>query len=337
MSTVYGPVPSWRFGRSLGIDVIMAPKMCTFNCIYCQLGKTLVKISDPSEVEGYVSVEAVEKHLKRYVDEVDLSSIDVITFSGSGEPTLNPDLGKIVDQVRQLIGEEIPIVLLTNSSLFYKADVRENVAKFDVVVAKFDAGDEKAYRTINRPARGMPNLEKIKESIKKLKGEMSGKLMIQTMFLHTTFGFTNCEGDNLKNLMNTLIDVEPDVIQIDTPYRPGGEKLVKPASVDELKVIARKFEDYFAEEGRRGNLWVFGVHDMRGKKVSWRKHASIPDEIMESFKRRPYRAVDIADSLGISYKETMENLRELLRRGLIVEKTSNGEKYYRPSSQSQSG
>jgi len=337
LSTVYGPVPSWRFGRSLGIDVIMAPKMCTFNCIYCQLGKTLVKISDPGEVKSYVSVEAVEKHLKRYVDEVDLSSIDVITFSGSGEPTLNPDLGKIVDQVRQLIGEEIPIVLLTNSSLFYKANVRENVAKFDVVAAKLDAGDEKAYRTINRPARGMPNLKNIKESIKKLKGEMSGKLMTQTMFLHTTFGFTNCEGDNLKNLMNTLIDVEPDVIQIDTPYRPGGEKFVKPASIDELKVIARKFEDYFAEDGRRGNLWVFGVHDMRGKKVSWRKHASIPDEIMESFKRRPYRAVDIADSLGISYKETMENLRELLRRGLVVEKTSNGEKYYRPSSQSQSG
>ncbi len=331
MSTVYGPVPSWRFGRSLGIDVIMAPKMCTFNCIYCQLGKTLVKISDPSEVKSYVSVEPVEKHLKRYVNEVDLSSIDVITFSGSGEPTLNPDLGKTVDRVRRLIGEETPIVLLTNSSLFYKAKVRENVSKFDVVVAKLDAGDEKAYRTINRPIGEVPNLENIKESIKKLKREMSGKLMIQTMFLHTTFGFTNCEGDTLKNLINTLIDIEPDVIQIDTPYRPGGEKFVKPASVDELKTIARKFEDYFEKEGRRSDLWVFGVHDMRGRKVSWTKHASIPDEIMELLKRRPCRAVDMADSLGISYKETLENLRELLGRDLIVEKTSNGEKYYQPS------
>jgi wyosine [tRNA(Phe)-imidazoG37] synthetase (radical SAM superfamily) len=331
LSTVYGPVPSWRFGRSLGIDVIMGPKMCTFNCVYCQLGKTGVKISDPSDVEGYVSVEAVEKHLKRCVNEVDLSSIDVITFSGSGEPTLNPDLGKTVDRVRRLIGEETPIVLLTNSSLFYKDKVRENVSKFDVVVAKLDAGDEKAYRTISRPIGEMPNLEKIKESIKKLKGEMSGKLMIQTMFLHTTFGFTNCEGDTLKNLINTLIDIEPDVIQVDTPYRPGGEKFVKPASVDELKTIARKFEEYFEKEGRHNDLWVFGVHDMRGRKVSWTKHASIPDEIMGLLKRRPCRAVDMADSLGISYKETLENLRELLGRDLIVEKTSNGEKYYQPS------
>ena len=331
MSTVYGPVPSWRFGRSLGIDVIMEPKMCTFNCIYCQLGKTVVKISGPGEIKSYESVEAGEKHLKRFVNEVDLSSIDVITFSGSGEPTLNPDLGKTVDRVRRLIGEETPIVLLTNSSLFYKDKVRENVSKFDVVVAKFDAGDEKAYRTINRPIGEMPNLENIKESIKKLKMEMSGKLMIQTMFLHTTFGFTNCEGDTLKNLINTLIDIDPDVIQIDTPYRPGGEKFVKPASVDELKAIARKFEDYFGKRGRRSDLWVFGVHDMRGRKVSWTKHASISDEIVELLKRRPCRAVDMADSLGISYKETLENLRELLGGGLIVEKTSNGEKYYQSS------
>jgi len=331
LSTVYGPVPSWRFGRSLGIDVIMGPKMCTFNCIYCQLGKTVVKISEPGEVKSYVSVEAVEKHLKRYVNEVDLSSIDVITFSGSGEPTLNPDLGKTVDRVRRLIGEETPIVLLTNSSLFYKDKVRENVSKFDVVAAKFDAGDEKAYMTINRPIGEIPNLEKINESIKKLKREMSGKLMIQTMFLHTTFGFTNCEGDTLKNLINTLIDIEPDVIQIDTPYRPGGERFVKPASVDELKTIARKFEDYFGKRGRGSDLWVFGIHDMRGRKVSWTKHVSISDEIVELLKRRPCRAVDMADSLGISYKETLENLRELLGGGLIVEKTSNGEKYYQPS------
>ena len=331
MSTVYGPVPSWRFGRSLGIDVIMGPKMCTFNCIYCQLGKTVVKISDPGEVKSYVSVEAVEKHLKRHVNEVDLSSIDVITFSGSGEPTLNPDLGKTVDRVRRLIGEETSIVLLTNSSLFYKDKVRENVSKFDVVAAKFDAGDEKAHRTINRPIGEMPNLKDTKESIKKLKREMSGKLMIQTMFLHTTFGFTNCEGDTLKNLINTLIDIEPDVIQIDTPYRPGGERFVKPASVDELKTIARKFEDYFGKRGRRSDLWVFGIHDMRGRKVSWTKHASISDEIVELLKRRPCRAVDMADSLGISYKETLKNLRELLGGGLIVEKTSNGEKYYQPS------
>lgn len=328
MSTVYGPVPSWRFGRSLGIDAIVAPKTCTFNCVYCQLGRTLVKVPSPDEVESYVSVEDVGNDLKKYLTNVDMSTIDVVTFSGSGEPTLNPDLGKMVNRVRHLVGAKVPIVLLTNSSLLHRDDVRNNVAKFDIVVAKLDAEDEEAYRVINRPTKGSPDIETIKGSIKKLKGDMSGKLMTQTMFLHTTFGFTNFKGEPLINLVNTLKDIDPDVIQIDTPYRPGGENFVKPASVDELKVIAKHFEDYLGKKWARRRLWVFGIHDMRGMKVSWRKHRSVPDEIVELLKRRPCRVVDIADSLAISYKDALENVMKLLQRNLITERSFDEEKYY---------
>jgi wyosine [tRNA(Phe)-imidazoG37] synthetase (radical SAM superfamily) len=328
MSTVYGPVSSWRFGRSLGIDVIVTPKTCTFNCIYCQLGKTVVKVSGPQELENYVTTESVESDLEKYLEEVDVSSLDAVTFSGSGEPTLNPDLGNIVDRVRSLIGGGVPLIILTNASLLHRDDVRRNVVEFDIVAAKLDAGDEKAYRVINRPTMGMPRLETIKESIKKIRDEMSGKLMTQTMFLRTAYGFTNCKGDDFNNLMKVLIDVEPDVIQIDTPYRPSGERFVKPAPVEELKGIAERFRDYLGEKGARSRLWVFGIHDKRGKRASWRMHRSISVEILELLKRRPCRVFDIADSLAIPYGEAFGNVEELLHKDLIQERKSNGEKYF---------
>jgi len=331
LSTVYGPVPSWRFGRSLGIDVVVPPKTCSFNCIYCQLGRTQVKLSNPEEFKNYVTASDVERDLEKYLADIDINSIDVVTFSGSGEPTLNPDIGDIVDCVHRLTSGKIPIVLLTNSSLLYRDDIRRKVARFDVVVAKVDAGDEKAYRIINRPIKDVPNIEVIKESIEKLKKEMNGRLMTQTMFLHMNSGFTNCEGKSLTNLMNALLDIEPDVVQIDTPYRPGGEKFLKPASVGELRTNGKRFEDFMEKMHAHSELWVFGVHDKRGRKVTWKEHVSVSDEIMELLKRRPCRIVDIADSIGISYSETLKSVKNLLQKSLITERvSSNAEKYYYP-------
>jgi len=332
LSTVYGPVPSWRFGRSLGIDVVVPPKTCNFNCIYCQLGRTQVKLSTPDEMQKYVTASDVERDLEKYLTDININSIDVATFSGSGEPTLNPDIGDIVDCVRRLTSGKVPIVLLTNSSLLYRDDVRRKVAKFDIVVAKVDAGDEEAYRIINRPIKDAPNMETIKQSIEKLKKEMNGRLMTQTMFLHTNFGFTNCEGETLINLIDVFVDIEPDVIQIDTPYRPGGEKFLKPASVDELGTIAKRFEDFIERTNAHSELWVFGIHDKRGRKVAWKEHASVSNEIMELLKRRPCRIVDIADSIGISYSESLKNIKNFLQKNRIIEKiSSNGEKYYYPA------
>jgi len=331
LSTVYGPVPSWRFGRSLGIDVVVPPKTCNFNCIYCQLGRTQVKLSTPDEFKNRVTANDVERDLEKYLADIDINSIDVATFSGSGEPTLNPDIGDIIDCVRRVTSGKVPIVLLTNSSLLCRDDVRRKVAKFDVVVAKVDAGDEEAHRIINRPMRDAPDLETIKESIEKLKKDTNGRLMTQTMFLHTNVGFTNCEGAALADLINSLVDIQPDVIQIDTPYRPGGERFTRPASVDELGKIAKRFEDFMQEMNVHPEVWVFGIHDKRGRKVAWKEHVSVSNEIMELLKRRPCRIVDIADSIGISYRESLKNTKNLLKKSRIIEKaSSNGGKYYYP-------
>jgi wyosine [tRNA(Phe)-imidazoG37] synthetase (radical SAM superfamily) len=260
-----------------------------------------------------------------------MESIDVVTFSGGGEPTLNPDMGEILDRVRRLTSGKVPIVLLTNSSLLHRDDVRRTVAGFDTVVAKLDAGEESAYRTINRPIASAPSIETIIKSIKKLKKEIKGTLMTQTMFFYTDFDFTNCDGKALNSLLKAIVVIKPDVIQIDTPYRPGGERFVNPASVDKLKSIGKRFEEYIENVNAPSELWVFGAHDKRGRKAAWKEHSSIREAIVGLLKRRPCRVVDIADSLGISYKEALGNIYDLLEDCRIVKQiASNEEEYYRP-------
>ena len=166
MSTVYGPVPSWRFGRSLGVDVIGPPKKCTFNCIYCQLGKTKNHVSKPEMLkEPLVILHEILSDLDDVLKRIDLKTVDIVTFSGSGEPTLNLDLGKIAEGVKAKIGT-LPTAILTNSSLFYREDVRRNLSRFDLVVAKLDAGNDEAFRLINRPADRELCIEAVIDSIK---------------------------------------------------------------------------------------------------------------------------------------------------------------------------
>ncbi len=322
MSTVYGPVPSWRFGRSLGVDVLLPPKTCTFNCVYCQLGGTSKLLSAPSSSAG-VKVERVKTDLEQQIKRMDLNSIDVVTVSGSGEPTINLQLGEIVKCIKSFLPDK-PVVLLTNSSLLYSEKVRENISKFDVVSAKLDAGDNKTFNLINRPTKGIQGIMEIAKNIKKLKSEMEGKLMIQSMFLRTTFNLTNCEGEKLRELIDLTVNINPDVIQIDTPYRPGGEKFVLPVPIDELKSIAEEFKEFFPAD----KLWVLGLHDLRGRKVKWKRKGSVGSEIIELVKRRPCRIIDLADSLGISYIETEKIVKELLEKNQLKEKSKNHEKYY---------
>jgi len=322
MGVVYGPVLSWRFGSSLGIDLISGSKVCTFDCIYCQLGRTVLKVSKPGDFRNYVKAEKVVKELEDFINKIDFNSVDVVTFSGSGEPTLNPELGKIVEHVKDIVGEK-PLVILTNSSLFYLRKVREALSKIDIVSAKLDAGDEKAFEIINRSYLEKLSINKVIGYIKEFKSIYDGKLMIQTMFLNTTLGFTNSEGEHFEKLIDAYLKIEPDVIQVDTPYRPGGEKFVKPVSIEKLKNIGDVLANYFP----RDNIWVFGLHDKSRKKIVWKRkeHKSI---ILDTLKRRPLRLVDIANLLNVSSEEAYKIVEQLKKDELIKEKILQGEVYY---------
>lgn len=325
MSTVYGPVPSWRFGRSLGIDVVLPPKKCTFNCIYCQIGKTRVHVSAPEMLtETLVNADQVVNDLDDVLRRLDLSTIDIVTFSGTGEPTLNPMLGDITRKVKEKV-DDLPLAILTNSSLFYREDVRRNLVLFDVIAAKLDAGDNETFRAINRPADKRLNIETIMDSIRKLRKEAKGVVVLEVMLLHSkSRHISNIEGKPLQNLLDAIVEISPDQVQLEVPYRPPSECYVKPPPQRKIKLIANELSKALGED----KLRVYGLHDKRGRSITWLSHENLEKELAELLKRRPCRIHDISTSLGITPLIARKLLKKSREMRLVATETSEGEKYY---------
>ena len=202
-STVYGPVRSWRVGMSLGIDVLFESSVCSFRCLYCQLGQ----IETPTRQRAvWVSTERVLEDLARH----DWQSADIITFSGSGEPTLALNLGDIIRGVRVLTGK--PILVLTNATTLDDPTVRADLALADRVYAKLDAATEQAFQRIDRPVDGV-TLESVVAGLEAFRAEYRGMLGIQTMFMPANRG-------ELDALVHIYERVRPEEIQLNTPTRP---------------------------------------------------------------------------------------------------------------------
>ncbi len=325
MSAVYGPVPSWRFGRSLGIDVIAPPKKCTLNCIYCQLGETKIHVSDPEMLKGSLaSANKILSDLDDVLGRIDFETVDIVTFSGCGEPTLNLELGEIAKKAKAKIGAK-PMAILTNSSLFYRPDVRRNLTEFDLVVAKLDAGNDEAFRLINRPANKEPSVQMIIESIRELKRKISGRLALEVMLLEAEDGrITNVSGENLKDLIKAVAYIEPDIVQLEVPYRPPSKSWVKQPSQKRLRQISTEISEILGEE----KVWAYGIHDRRGRSVTWQEHDSVEREVLDLLRRRPCRAIDVAFSLGIDLLTAQEVLKKLRERDQIDMKLVDGTEFF---------
>ena len=295
MTYTYGPVASWRYGRSLGVDITTPPKKCTFNCIYCQLGPTKKHVTSPEDIQDDIPLSKdiimeVRTTLERLVQE----TVDVLTFSGTGEPTLNLNIGTIASSIREFIAD-LPIILLTNASLVSRADIRKRVSGFDIITAKLDAGDEETFRRINRPSMGSFSFEMIREGIKKLGKEMKGILALEVMLLNGPEGLTNVEGTPRRALIESILEIDPDLVQIYTPWRPSTLQSVTPLSENVLREFGSELEDHFDKE----RVWIYGVHDARDKEVKWKTHHILEQEMLDLLRRRPCRIPDISISLGI--------------------------------------
>ncbi len=203
ISSVYGPVDSWRVGKSLGVDLIMDTSTCSFNCTYCQLG-FIQKIT--KERKLFIPTKKVISDFKasKWKDS------DVITFSGSGEPTLALNIGEVISEIKKITDK--PIAILTNGTLLNEPDVIAGVLSADLVSVKLDAPDDKTLQAINRPAEGI-NINLILSGIKKLKKTFHGKLQIQTMFMPQN-------KNQISELAKLLNEIRPDEVALNTPTRP---------------------------------------------------------------------------------------------------------------------
>lgn len=245
MEVIYGPVPSWRLGRSLGIDpVCIRGKICSFDCLYCQLGRTIHKTY---ERKIFISEEELEESLSKIKD---WKEIDTVTFSGSSEPTLAKNLGNLI-KIAKTSGKLIAI--LTNSSTIFRGDVREDLKKIDIVCAKLDAPNQNLLEKINRPVKGV-TFENIFDGIKKFRKEFKGKLALQMMFIDKN-------KDYAEKMAELAREINPDEVQINTPLRPSP---VKPLTKEEILGIKSKFKGLNAitvYESKKPEVKVLDMHE----------------------------------------------------------------------------
>lgn len=244
LTSVYGPVTSWRYGQSLGIDPIGEISTCSFNCVYCQLGEIERQTRDRAI---YIPTATILTELATYTP----WEVDIITLSGSGEPTLALNLGEILQGVHQMTGK--PTLVLTNGTLLSDATVRSELKLADQISVKLDGITEEQVRRVDRPVPGF-NWQETWESLQQFRQEYSGILGIQTMIL--TPWNPQMKATYLKMMQN----LQPDEIQLNTPTRPKplqrqldgrgnhSPREARPYAVQQLKCVEGRVLEEFAGE-----------------------------------------------------------------------------------------
>ena len=299
---VYGPVPSRRLGRSLGVDVVPF-KVCTFDCIYCQLGRTTCKTIERRDfmaVDG--AVEEVAAALAAG------SRPDFVTISGSGEPTLHARLGELIAKLRQLFR---PVAVLTNGSLLSDPAVREELLLADLVIPSLDAAGPATFNWVNRPH---PTLDfaAMVDGLVAFRREFRGALWLEVMLLG---GITGIRSE-VASLASLAAKIHPDRVQLNTVARPPTESFAYPLQASEL----REFAQYFKPVAD-----VIVERPLAGAREEG--HVA-PDVVAELLQRRPCTAADIAVALNATPNEVVKVLGSLLKAGTIEVRRGGGTLFY---------
>ena len=221
MDYVFGPVPSRRLGRSLGIDPIPL-KTCNWNCVYCQLGRTAPLTGERG---NYAPAEQIVEEVHRALEVHRPGEVDWVTLVGSGEPTLHESLGWMIRRVKALTST--PVAVITNGSMLYQPEVREELLVADAGLPSLDAGTDSLYRSINRPHPTF-TFDRLVDGLVEFRHGYSGKLCIEVMLVKNL----NDNAAALKDLAAVLSRIEPDEVHISLPLRPPAESWVEPADPD---------------------------------------------------------------------------------------------------------
>lgn len=216
---LYGPVASWRLGSSLGIDLLSGQeKVCTFDCIYCQIGREKAVLP---ERKVYVPTEEIVAELKQLPD----IRIDYLTFSGKGEPTLALNLGEAIKAVKRIRPE--PVAVLTNASLLFRKDVRQELGQADLAALKLDAPSQNILTLVNCPETKI-HFPELWKNIQQFRKKYSGQMALQIMFMREN-------KDAAGKLAELARAVCPDEVHINTPTRASEVKPLSPAEIAEIK------------------------------------------------------------------------------------------------------
>jgi len=301
-SHLFGPVPSRRFGRSLGIDLIPF-KTCNFDCVFCQLGRTTTKTMERKE---YVPVDEIIAQLGDWLGAG--GEADYITLAGSGEPTLHSAFGQIIEFAHS--ATRIPVALLTNGALLSDPAVRAAAAQADVVKVSLSAWDQLSLGYVNRPACGIL-FEELIEGQRLFREQFKGMLWLE-VFLAWGMNSTSSEVATIAKLVQTI---GPDKIQLNTAVRPPCEEYATAVPQNRLLALAQLF-DPPAE--------VIAEYSSSTSANVQANEANIQDML----ERRPCTLEQICEVFGLHRNEAAKYLGKLTRAGLVVQHRQSGESYY---------
>lgn len=306
-SIVFGPVPSRRLGHSLGINNI-PPKTCTYSCIYCQLGNTLTM---PVERENFYTAKDIAQAVKEKVKRAKAKGepIDYLTFVPDGEPTLDANLGQEIDLLKPF---GIKIAVISNASLIWREDVRQDLSQTDWVSLKVDAVINKTWHQINRPQKSL-KLEAILEGMLKFADTFKGELTTETMLIHGI----NDNSSELKEIADFLAQLKPNKAYLAIPTRPPAQKEVKAASESAINTAYQIFKDKLGSVeyliGYEGNAFAFT--------------GEVEDDLLSITSVHPMRQEAVMEFLKKANTD-WKVIEKLIKDGRLLELEYEGRKFY---------
>lgn len=298
-SIIFGPIPSRRFGISLGIDLSPSKKQCNFDCLYCELegAKTVDKM------DTYPSVEEIIKAIKENF--LKHSKIDVITITCNGEPTLYPKLDELVDEINKIKGNTKTLIL-SNGSTIYKQEVFNTLLKIDIVKLSLDCVSEKCFKKLDRQNSSV-EINKIIPAMCEFSKRTKNDLVLEVLFVKDL----NDKEEELELLYKSIVSINPKRVDIGTIDRPPAYE-VKPVSYEFLEYVANKFQ----------NLNVNIVYKNRPKLIQTYNK----EEIISMLKRRPLTIEDIENMFDDDSKIVLDIL---FKNKIVQLVNSSGVSFYK--------
>lgn len=283
---LFGPVPSRRLGISLGIDLVPM-KTCSLNCIYCECGNTTDLTLSRRE---YVPLAKVKAEFLHYIS--NHPKPDYITFSGSGEPTLNSSIGEAIRFIRSHEAG-IPVAVLTNGTLLFDPQVRNELKPASVVMPSMDAATDKVFMKINRPHTQL-SVNRMIDGLVQFRKEFQGQIWLEIFIVP---GLNDSESE-LTALKSAIRKISPNQVQLNTLDRPGPVSHIRAATSEELQRIIRFWQ--------LDNISIIAKASDRKKMVAYRK--DVEGAILETIVRRPCTLEDLTNILGLHANEVNKYL-----------------------------
>jgi len=301
---LFGPVPSRRLGRSLGVD-LLCERRCSFDCLFCEVGATE---SLTRERREYVPTAAVIAELREWLAEG--GQADVITLAGAGEPTLHTGFGEVIDAVHAAC--RIPVALLTNSTLLGDPAVREAAARADIVKVSLSAWDDASMVALNRPAEGL-TFAALLNGLHAFRAMYNGRLWLEVLLVRGI----NDAPEQVARIAVLAAGLAPEKVQLNTVVRPPAFESAEAVDEESLASLAMLFTPP-AE--------VIAPH--RGGGAARRELATADDRLTAMLARRPCTARDIADVMGITPETAAARAEMLVAAGAVRRIEKDGMRYY---------